>query len=161
MNNLFRIDDVETSLVTLLQTTMTTAYGANVDVDSLGDKDFDDEGTLVLRTPAVRALFLGAPYKPTHDNLRLTYEQSLDYDIFCFEQSLRSKADERLQTLNLVAVLLEQVVGARLTLTNGQRTMPITLRGVNLMANASGPVDQAYVVSVSIEAIAQFSGVNG
>ncbi len=155
-----RIDQVEASLLALLSTALPTAYGAQVQVDSLGDKDFDDDGRLTLQPPSLRVRFAGAQYDNLRDNRRLSYQAKLSYEILCYESSLRSRADERNQTLALVATVLDQVAGARLTLADGSQTMPIGLRGVALVETDQGPVDQLFSVLADVEGIAQFSGVN-
>ena len=160
MSSTFRIDTVEAALLALLNTNLAAAYGAPVDVDSLGDKDFDDDGRLVLRPPSVRVRFAGAGYGNLHDNQRLTYQASMPFEILCFSSSLRSRADERRQTLVLVAAVQNQLAGARLTLSDGSSTMPITMKAVRLTEVDEGPVDQLFTVQGDVECIAQFSGAN-
>lgn len=155
-----RIDYVEAALIALLQAKMEAAYGAYVQVDSLGGKDFDEEGTLILQPPALRVDFSGLVYQTLRDNSGLTYEAALAFDILCFESSLRSKADERLQTLGLVAVVLNQLAGARLLLADTSLTPPAKLRGVSLVEVASKTVDQAFAVHIAIGGPAQFDGPN-
>lgn len=160
MSSTFRIDYVEAALLGLLNSNLAAAYGAKVQIDSLGDKDFDEEGRLVLQPPSVRVRFAGADYDNLRDNQRLTYEAGLPFELLCFESSLRSKADERKQTLVLVATVQDQLAGARLVLADGSKTMPITMKSVSLVAAESGPVDQLFSVVVLVNGIAQFSGAN-
>jgi hypothetical protein len=160
VSSTFRIDYVEAALLGLLNSNLAAAYGAKVQIDSLGDKDFDEEGRLVLQPPSVRVRFAGADYDNLRDNQRLTYEAGLPFELLCFESSLRSKADERKQTLVLVATVQDQLAGARLVLADGSKTMPITMKSVSLVAAESGPVDQLFSVVVLVNGIAQFSGAN-
>lgn len=156
----FRIDQCEAALITLLSANLPAEYGAQVDVESLGDKDFDDDGRLTLQPPALRVRFAGAKYDNLRDNRRLSYQATLNYEVLCFESSLRSRADERTQTLALVAAVLDQLAGARLLLADGSKTMPIGVTGVALVETDQGPVDQLFSVLVEVEGIAQFNGAN-
>lgn len=160
MSSSFRIDYVEAALLALLNSNLAAAYGTKVNIDSLGDKDFDDDGRLVLQPPSVRVRFAGAEYENLHDNQRLTYEGGLPFEMLCFESSLRSKADERRQTLVLVATVQDQLAGARLVLADGSKTMPIEMKSVSLVASEEGPVDQLFSIVVLVKGIAQFSGAN-
>lgn len=160
MSSAYRIDLAESALLTLLKENLGAAYGTDVQVDSLGDKDFDSEGALILQPPAVRVRFMGAEYNNLRDNQRLTYQGKLLFAVWCFESSLRSKADERLQTLQLVAAVQDQLTGTRLSMEDGSKTMPISLVGVELIEVEQGPVDQLFSVNVAVESDAQFSGIN-
>ncbi len=167
MSSTFRIDYVEAALLALLRTSLSAAYAealgtetAPVQIDSLGDTDFDDEGRLALRPPAVRVRFTAAPYDPARDNRRLTYQAHPQFEILCFESSLRGGADERKQTLVLVAVVQDQLSGARLNLADGSKSMPITLGPLRLVETEQGPVDQLFAQAIEVEGFAQFSGVN-
>ncbi len=160
MSSNFRIDQVEAALLSLLTAGMPAAYGAQVDVKSLGDKDFDDQGRLVLQPPALRERFIDAQMNNLRDNQRLTYQSVHNFEILCYESSLRSRADERNQTLVLVASVVDQLAGARLLLADGTKSMPVTVKSVGLVEVDQGPVDQLFSVAIAVEGIAQFSGVN-
>jgi hypothetical protein len=160
VSSAYRIDLAETALMTLLKENLGAAYGTPVQVDSLGDRDFDSEGVLILQPPCVRVRFMGAEYNNLRDNQRLTYQGKLLFSIWCFESSLRSKADERLQTLQLVAVVQDQLAGSRLSMDDGYKTMPISMVGVELIEVEQGAVDQLFSVNIAVESDAQFSGVN-
>jgi hypothetical protein len=158
----FRIDQVEAALIALLKDTMPAAYGTPVDVDSVNSKDFNAQGQLALRAPAQRIQFGDGDFSDLRDNQRLSYQAGILFDVLCWESSLRSKADERLQSLGLVAVTLNQLAGARLALADGTLSMPITLKRVSLvLPDDGGPVDQLYAITVLISGIAQFDGANG
>ena len=178
MSSTFRIDYVEAALLALLTANLPNAYGsalpagspqivmngnqptASIDIDSLGDKDFDENGQLVLNPPSIRVRFLGGNYDMARDNQKLTYQSPLVYELLCFESSLRSKADQRNQTLILVSVVLDQLAGARLNLTDGSKTEPIRLVDVSLIEGAANGVDQLFSAQVEIRGFAQFSGAN-
>ena len=139
---------------------MPTAYGQTVHVDSLGEKDFNEDGALVFQPPALRVLYGDSDYISTQDNKRLTYNCDMNFDILCSESSLRSPADMRRQTLVLVAAVQNQLSGARLQLTDGTTSMPVILRRVQLIVQPGGPVDQFYSLSITAPGIAQFDGAN-
>jgi phage gp37-like protein len=160
MSSPFRIDYVEAALLLLLNANLAAAYGAKVNIDSLGDKDFDDDGRLILQPPSVRVRFAGADYKNLHDNQRLSYQGAVPFEILCFESSLRSRADERKQTLVLVATVQDQLAGARLALADSTQSMPIAMQSVKLVSTDEGPVDQLFSIVITVEGIAQFSGAN-
>jgi hypothetical protein len=114
----------------------------------------------VLQPPAVRLRFKGAGYKSARDNSRVTYEATLPFELLCYEENLRSPADQRKATLVLVSALQDQLAGARLTLQDGAKTQPITMVAVDLVATDDGPVDQLFAVSIEVNGFAQFGGPN-
>lgn len=163
----FQIDQVEAALLTMLSAGMPAAYGAaldigtkNVDVDAIGDRDFNEKGDLVLRAPAIRVQFLTAKYNNLRDNQRLTYQAGMSFDVLCFEESLRSKKDRRKQTLILTAVVQDQLAGARLALSDGSSSGPVEINSVSLQVPETGPVDQLFAITITVPGIAQFSGAN-
>jgi hypothetical protein len=162
----FRIDQVEGALIALLKTAMPAAYGTVdspilIDVNSVNSKDFNAQGQLAIKPPSMRVQFMDAAFANLRDNQRLTYEAGLEFDVLCFEENLRSKADERLQILGLVAVAVNQLAGARLLLADGTDSMPIEIRRVSLvLPNDGGPVDQLFGITVLVKGIAQLDGPN-
>jgi hypothetical protein len=163
----FRIDRVEAALLALLNANLPAAYGTelgtgvvSMDIDSLGDDDFNEDGQLTLQPPSIRVRFIAGNYENLRDSRRLTYQANPEFDILCFESSLRSKADERKQTLVLVGVVQDQLSGARLDLADGSKTMPITLGPLALVETDQGAVDQLFAQRITVEGIAQFSGAN-
>jgi phage gp37-like protein len=162
----FQIAQVEAALIELLKATMPAAYGtvdapALIDIDSVGTRDFNAAGQLAIKPPSMRVMFAGVKYANLRDNQRLTYQGALSFEVMCFEQNLRSKADERLKTLVLVGVALNQLAGARLALADGTSSMPIELEGVQLVIPGDGgPVDQFFSIALTVEGIAQFNGPN-
>lgn len=177
MSSTFRIDYVEAALLALLSANLPNAYGAalpagspqivmnggqptaSIDIDSLGDGDFDEDGQLILQPPSIRLRFLGAD-DDARENQKLTYQTPMIYELLCFESSLRSKADQRNQTLILVSVVRDQLAGARLKLSDGSKTEPIRLVDVRLVDGAANGIDQLFSVQVEIRGFAQFSGAN-
>jgi hypothetical protein len=164
----FQISQVEQALIALLKSAMPAAYSAaigseetiKVNIDSLSDKDFDSDGQLVLKPPSIRVRFDRTRRETLRDNQRLTYQAKASFDVLCYESSLRGKADERLQTLQLVQVLENQVAGARLALADGTSSMPCTLGSTYLVAESTGSVDQLFCVEVTAEGIQQYNGPN-
>ena len=159
MSSQLRIDQAEAALIAMLEAKMQAAYGSPVQVDSLGDKDFDDDGTLILQPPAIRVRYTGTKFASLRDNSGLTYMAEHVWEVLCFESSLRSKEDERAQTLALVAVALNQLAGARLQLADGSTTPPVKLEGVSLVI-APGAADQSFGISIVVGGPAQFDGPN-
>jgi phage gp37-like protein len=157
----FPIDQIEPALIQLLARNVGTRYGAAVDIESLGDQDFNEDGNLILNPPAIRVRYSDGNFGNLRDNRRLTYQATFDYEILCFESSLQSEADQRLQTLKLVSIVLDELAGARITLADNSRSMPITIKRVSPVIAESGPVDQLFSILIGVEGIAQFSGVNG
>lgn len=164
----FRIDHVEAALLALLVSAMPAAYGAElglsgpqgIDINSIGDKDFDEEGNLILRPPSMRVRFDSANYDNLRDNQRLSYETSMPFEILCFEESLRSKKDQRQKTLVLVATAQDQIAGARLALADGTNSGPIEIKAAQIVVTDQGPVDQLFAITIIVPGIAQFSGAN-
>jgi hypothetical protein len=178
----FKIDAVEGALIALLNTVMPAAYAlalnpdgvpgpdntvispppsVKIDVATVNSKDFNAQGQLAIKPPSLRVQFAEAEFSDLRDNQRLTYESGLLFDVLCFESSLRSKADERLQIIGLVDVALNQLAGARLALSDGTSSMPITLKRVSLVIpNDDGPVDQLFAITILIKGIAQYNGPN-
>jgi hypothetical protein len=167
VSSTFRVDYVDAAFVALLNDKLPAAYAAelgvdrkSIDIDSLGEKDFNAKGQLTMRPPSVRLRYMGSAYQSTHDNQRLTYQPAHVYELLAFESSLRSKADQRRQTLVLVSCILDQLAGARLDLQDGSKAGPISIQSVELVEADQGPIDQLYAVRVSMDGFAQFSGVN-
>lgn len=168
MNSTFRIDYVEAALIELLKHTIGGAYadelGADpppvVDIESLGDQDFNEDGQLVMRPPSIRVRFLGDHDDPARDNQRLTYQSHCEFELLCCESSLRSHADQRRQTLVFISVIKDQATGARINLADGTKSFPISLIGTRLLEGFVAGVDEVYSVRFDIEGFAQFSGVN-
>jgi hypothetical protein len=161
----FTILLAEGALIALFKSVMPAAYGTVdapilIDIDSLGDKDFDAEGQLVLKPPSIRVRFDRTRRDNLRDNQRLSYQAKHSFDVLCFESSLRSKADERKQTLVLAQTVENQIAGARLALADGSSSMPCSLGATYLVAESSGAVDQLFCVEVIVEGIQQYDGPN-
>ncbi len=151
---------VEAALLALLPARLKISYAKNVDVQNISGKDFDDDGQLVLKSPAVRIRFGSEHMDALRDSQRLTMEAEQLWDAVCYEESLKSKADERTRSLVLLGTVKDELAGTRLLLEAGVYTLPIRLVGVSQVIDAAGPVDQCYAVTFAVSGIAQFSGVN-
>ena len=154
------VNDVENALVALLQSVMPGAYGTPVDVKTIGQKDFTDDGAVTLRPPAVRIRFAGAVYDQLRDNQRLTYEAGMTFEAWCYDTNLRSPALARLASEALAMAVIEQVAGARLRLADTTETLPIGLNSVEPLMSDEDPADQLYIVIFTVKGIAQFAGQN-
>ena len=155
-----QLDQVETAIITLGTAALKAAYSQQIDVDSIGQKDFNDGGDLIISPPCVRIRFAGAEYNALRDNQKLTYEGKPVWEFWCFEENLRSKAEERLDTLKLVTAVQDTFTGARLPLDGGYRTEPMELLSVLPAMDENAVVTQFYIVSFRVNGIAQFSGAN-
>lgn len=151
---------VEAALLALLPERLENSYAKRVDVKTISDKDFGDEGQLILQPPAVRIHFDRARYGTSRDTQRTALNAELDFSFLCFDESLKSRADERTRTLSLVATLQNELAGARLQLEQGVYTEPILLTGVEQTQDRFGPVNECYAVLCMIPGLAQFSGPN-
>ncbi len=155
-----QIDQIEAALITLLPDGLAASYGQRVDVEALGKADFDEDGQLILRSPAVRISFAEASYAQARDTTRTTLTVEAIFSAFCFHESIRSRAKERTKTLELVAAVQDQLAGARLQLSAGVYTEPVLLRSVSQAVDAIGPVDQVFAVTFLVPGIALYSGIN-
>jgi hypothetical protein len=151
---------VEAALLELLSTRLKISYGMNVDVESIGKGDFDEDGQLVLKSPAVRLIFVDGHFGSARDNQRVTLNTALIFSAACYHESLRSKAQERTRSFQLLGTVADELAGARLKLSEGVYTEPILLTGAVQVMDAGGPVDQCFAVTFTVTGIAQFSGVN-
>lgn len=155
-----KISDVEVAFIAIGLSTLPVTYGAPVDFDSIGTRDFNDDGDLVLSPPCVRVRYNSTAYDPKRDNQKLTYQAANLFDCFVLAENLRSKHDERLDTLNLVDCVADCFAGARLQLPDGTWTEPIEIVTILPVMNEGSIVDQFYAVTFRVSGFAQFSGDN-
>ena len=159
MANQFTLDGTDTALLALGRAQIPEIYGDGVDVDAIGPNDFDNEGTLILRSPMVRIRFQSARYQGK-DPQRLTYQAELEFLALCYCENLRSPVDEKTDTLQLLNAVQECFAGARLTLATGKRTEPITIGNVLPMMTDGQVIDGFYSVQLTVPGFAQFGGAN-
>ena len=145
--------DVEAALQTLL-----TAQLPGVNVDSIGEKDLNDDDQLVFDPPCVRTRHGGTDYKSV-ESQELTYNAAHIMEVWCCAEDLRSKEAQRAATEALLATVLAIVAGARLLLSDGtHKSEPIRLVGVTDVYQET--VGSCYILAIAVPGIAQFPGTN-
>jgi hypothetical protein len=152
------INAVTDNLVQVLTSTLRTSYDATTDVQESSKQDFSEDGQLVLRKIAVRVRFGQEECGPTRDITRTTYTSSLSYQIVCRHESLRSKAETRSRSLQLVSAAKAILAGTRLLLPDGTQTDGILLQGVFPVSDQFGPVDECYGIAIEVTGVTQYPG---
>ncbi len=160
MSRKFSPDMVQDVLINMLTARLKVSYGMPVDVQVLTGKDFDDNGRLILKNPAVRLHYNSTAFSPAHDVTKTTQQADLMFSAFCRHESLKSAATFQAMTLKLAGVVSDELAGASFTLEDGSRTSAIEVRGINQALDVAGPVDQCYAVAFTVSGTATFSGVN-
>lgn len=158
MPSAFPIDQISQAMVAL-GSTLPTFDGEAIDIAELGGNDFSDEGDLKLISPSVRIRLATAAYK-AKESQKLTYQGGIQFAALCFSENLRSRSDERLDTMRLLAQVLDCFTGARLKLTDGGWTEPLELLSVSPVMNDGIVIDQYYMAVWNIGVLAQFPGPN-
>ena len=151
---------VEAALLSLLSTNLTGSYGQRVNCAVIDKGDFDDDGQLILVSPMVRIRFNSGAFGATRDTQKTTLNGELLFSFPCYHESLKSKGDQRTKTFELLAVVTDELAGARLQLTPGVYTEPLLLVSIDQVIDTLGPVDQCYAPTFMVPGIAQFSGKN-
>ena len=139
--------------------TLLTQQLPDVDCDSIGDKDIDDNDQLVFKPPCVRTRYAGTDYVSLKDNQQLSYEARHQLEIWCADEDLQAKVKQREKAKALVGSVLGIMAGARLALPDGSRSDPIQLLAVATMPQDI--VGMVYIAMVAVPGIAQFPGTNG
>ena len=133
--------------------------GDAVDVAALGDADFNDKGDLVVQSLSARIRFVDASYA-AKESQKTTYGAALNFAVLVYAENLRSRNDERMDSLRLAGQVQACYAGARLHLEDGSWTEPLELLTISPVMNADGVIDQYYGVTFRVPAIAQFPGSN-
>jgi hypothetical protein len=131
--------------------------GQDVDVDAIGEQDFDADGELSVRTPAVRVVFgdeEATPIEMQGDNYAV--EQS--FGIICADQDLRDPQEQRVKALRLAQRVKRVLAGARLVTSYGEISEPVLYRRMRPLPTAN--VGLAYVPEFCVPGIAQFPAPN-
>ena len=129
-----------------------------VDVATIGEKDIDDTGHLVFNPPVIRVRHAGTRWAQTHDNTATNYDCEHIFELWCAEENLRSKDEQREDTEALVCRVAVQMAGARIALADGSKTEPVRLVDVNDVEQDI--VGLVYILTVLLPGVAQFDGVN-
>lgn len=126
----------------------------DLDVDSIGEKDFDEEGMLTLRLPAARVLFLGAEATPV-ESQNVTYRQTHRYGVMCADESDdQDPQTQRDKSLHVAQRVARSLTGARLVLGNGQTSDPVRYAATDPWPTRNAGM--AYVVAFLIEGTSSF-----
>ena len=130
----------------------------SVDVAAAGERDFDDEGNLILQPPAVRGLFVLSRAE-AFENQKTAYNETQQFAVMCVEEDLSGDAQEQRRKSGRLAARVKRVlVGARLRLADGETAGPVAYTGVEPFEVAG--VGKAYIVGFEVSGIAQFQGGN-
>lgn len=152
----FNPGDVEAALLAALPDLIQIGGAVALELKGISSEHFDEDGNLVLRkiAPTVLLYFENEQASEPKEITRTTYESLQTWVLLCFQQSLRSTADERAKTYSLVAQVRDAIGGLRLTLPDG-RTMPTKYLGCELYQfDKNGTW---YAVRAGVNALAQFS----
>ena len=149
----FSIDSTWNALVALL-----TSQLGDVDVDAIGDKDFDEQGDLTVKPPAARVAFIDEQSGKPVETQNQVYNTEQSFAVLCAVEDLRGVQEQRLASLGLAARVKHVAVGARLALSDGTQTEPIVYCGLQLLPTKS--IGMACVVKLCVPNIAQFAAPN-
>jgi phage gp37-like protein len=150
----FKVNDVEQALITTLKANSAlTALKAQI--AALSSNQFDQQGNLIVRPPAVLVLYDQTSDVAGNDTTRKTYKTVHEFSIFCGAKNLSSVDNERGDCETLVATVRAALAGQRLAIDAGStQTPPIELNGVAREQFDTNGV--WYSARVLVEAIAQF-----
>lgn len=150
------------ALVALLSARLPASDSFNlaVDVKESGDKDFNDNGELILKNPAVRVWFEQAAYGDTRDISKTTLSATFRFQVVCRHTSLRGAQETRDRSHALTEAVLVELAGARLLFEDGTRSDPIAIRGVARTNDFAGIVQDCFSVLIEVDGFAQFDGRN-
>ena len=152
MPSQFLPGDVELAIEQLLKQQLD-----GVDTSSLGDAELDDDDQLVLVLPCARPRYTESRFGNGGDLTQTTYPNVEHvYEIWCADENLVSKAEQRKASKLIAGRVLTILAGAILNLQDGGKSCP-----VRLVAVSSAPGDvvgMIYLVRVAVPGIAQFPG---
>jgi len=149
----FKTDQAWDAIVALLEGQL-----VKVDVAAICERDFNEEGELVMNPPSVRVFFAGEAAQSTSDSQRLSYLVDGRYIVLCADQDLRGVIDQARASIQLVNQVKAILAGARLALADGDVSEPLIWFGTDPQ-----PVDgigTAYGVGFIVPGLAQFPGAN-
>jgi hypothetical protein len=149
----FQTDQAWEALVALLDGQM-----QNVDVAAICEKDFNEDGEIIMNPPSVRVFFDSEVATSTSDTQRLSYLVDGRYVVLCADQDYTSVIAQGFASLQLVAQVKSILAGARLQLSGGDVSDPLIWAATDRL-----PVDGvgvAYAVGFIVPGLAQFPGTN-
>ncbi len=150
----FKVNDVEQALITVLKAN-SALTALNSQIGALSSNQFDQQGNLIVRPPAVLVLYEQTADVAGNDTTRKTYKTVHEFSIFCGAKNLSSVDNERADCESLVATVRAALAGQRLLVDAGAtQTPPVELNGVRREQFDSNGV--WYSAGVLVEAISQF-----
>ena len=145
--------DLWAALVALLKQQL----GPEVDVDAIGVNDFDADGELTVRTPAVRVVF-GDEDATSFEMQGQNYAVEQNFGVICAAEDLRAPQAQRDVTLQLARKVKLILAGARIQTCDGELSEPVLYRRLRPLPTAN--VGLAYVPEFCVPGIAQFPAPN-
>jgi phage gp37-like protein len=147
---------------TAIQALLSAQLGNEVDVDCIGEDDFDEQGDITIKPPAARVLFLDEVSRGALDPQNRSYNVDQAFAVICAAENYSSVQTQRIATLQLADQVKHLLVGARLALPDGSaggdRTEPILYAGMSPLPTSD--LGMAYVAKFVIPNIAQFAAPN-
>lgn len=148
----FAIDQVWTAIQQLL----TRDLGSVVDVDCIGEHDFDEDGALTIVPPAARVLFLGEVAGAPVETQNRIYNASQAFAVICADVDFGpDPQDQRIKSVQLAGRVKHALTGARLQLAEGSASEPVVYSKTDPVPTSS--TGMAYVAQFLVPGVAQFS----
>lgn len=149
----FAIDQTWDAIVDLLSEQLD-----GVDVDAIGEKDFDEQGDLTVNAPAARVGFADEKAGQPIETQNATYNGEQLFFVVCAAEDLSGTNFQRLASLRLVGQVKHVLTGARLWLADGTQTEPIIFSGTSPLPTKA--IGMAYVAGFIVPNVAQFGAPN-
>jgi hypothetical protein len=141
-----------------IQALLTGTLGDEINVDCVGEKDYDEQGSLTIVPPAARVLFL-EEISEAVESQNLNYRSKQKFAVLVADADLSSDAQvQRDKSILLARMVKLQLTGARLTLNDGTTSDPVRCLGLEPLRTAE--IGLAYVVGFEVEGMAYFPGPN-
>jgi hypothetical protein len=150
----FKADQAWNALTALLVAQLT-----GVDVAMIADKDFNDQGEIIMTPPSARIFYAGEIAHSTSDSQRLSYNSVYRFVILVADQDLTAgSANQAAASLKLAITVKAVLAGARLLLTDGDISEPLVY--ISMEPIPTEGVGMAYGLAFEVPGLAQFPGAN-
>lgn len=149
----FKADQSWDALLALL-----VAQIPKVDIQALAFKDFDGNGELVLNPPSIRVFFDGEGPSSLSDSQRLSYDVVGRFMVICLDQDYSSPQAQAIASAKLAGVVKTIAIGARLILSDGDISAPLTWISTDMVPVPG--VGVGYTLGFEVPGLAQFPGAN-
>jgi hypothetical protein len=151
----FKVDQAWDAITALL----VAQLAAGFDVAKISDRDFNDQGEIIMTPPSARVLFDGEGAASTSDSQRLSYNVVQRFIILVADQDLSgSSADQAMASLLVARQVKALLAGARILLVDGDISEPLTY--VSMMPMPVDGIGSAYAIAFEVPGLAQFPGTN-